>query len=315
MPLSFLLDLLTAALCALALRSHGEALLLLSCLVQLRYEAAILLGRRLFVPSWARLLKYCAVCTALSALFSGASLMRALCAALGLSSLAFVDRAALPDPRVTLWALAPTAIYAAVSAVRYPERALLLLPAWGIAYAVYRLTLRFGEQRDAVDAEPEASAWTADGYCKDQDALGAYRYRSIPACHNGCGPVAAYNLRRFSGQDARLADVLAELDALHPLRVPGPTHHRVMRRYLRRYLPDAREARGRDAAVAAASKSRMGVFRYLEQRVPHYVAYVRVSGGFRFFNVCDDLEDAVLPMERFASEHLLGGSVKLIWWE
>ena len=166
----------------------------------------------------------------------------------------------------------------------------------------------------AAPAPDEARAWTADGYIKDQDALRSCVYRTMPASINGCGPVAAYNLRRRAGQDAAFADVLDELDAMHPFRAPGPTLMRVMRRYLRRYLPGGREARGRRAAVAAAARSEMGVFRYLEQGVPHFVAYFRAPGGFRFFNVSDDTEDAVLPMASFAAAHLRGGSVKLIWW-
>ena len=317
MPIPFLLDALIVLLAA-ASRSWGGAALLL-CAAQLWFETAILLNRALFVPSWARLLKFCAVCAALAApLLGGAAPLSLVGAALGLASL-FVDRSPLPDGRVTLLALAPSLLYAAARTAREPAAAaryaLALAAAWGIALVLWRLTLRFDGEGVPGDAEPEDMAWTADGYLKDQDALSRYTYRTIPACHNGCGPVAAFNLRRFAGQEARLADVLAELDALHPVRLPGPTFHYVMRRYLRAHLPGGREARGREAALRAASRSRMGVYRYLEQRVPHYVAYIRAGDAFRFFNVSDELEDGVLSMERFGAEHLLGGDVKLIYWE
>lgn len=195
------------------------------------------------------------------------------------------------------------------------KRILLCAPIVALACAAAHVARRRARKLPPMKTEPEEMAWTADGYIKNQDALPAYTYRTIPTCYNGCGPVAAFNLRRFAGQDARFPDVLAEMDAMHLFHVPGPTEHHVMRRYTAKYLPGAREARGRDASIAAASRSRMGVFRYLEQTVPHYVAYVRAEGGFRFFNVSDDLEDGVLTMERFAAEHLLGGDVKLICWE
>ncbi|MCR5825276.1 MAG: hypothetical protein K6G54_01790 [Oscillospiraceae bacterium] len=161
---------------------------------------------------------------------------------------------------------------------------------------------------------PETLAWTRDGYCRDQNALGAYRYRTIPASINACGPVAVYNLLHYDAQTAELPEVIAELDALHRLRVPGPTQHRILRRYLERRIPGAQEVHGRAAALAAAAHSRMGVYRYREGQTPHYVAYVRAGGGYRFFNVSDALEDGVLSMERFGAEHLHGGPVKLLYW-
>ena len=339
----------------------SNVFLLLACAAQAWYEGRILLNRGLFVPSWARLLKYCAVCTVTVTFFvvvfvlvplaggfqwlpyaltDGAMLYHhTLCPLLGLASFVFVDRVSLPDKRVTLWALAPTLLYAAVATALnaagtlygpYPflhvyEQPLwasalwyaaILGGAWLLAFAVWRLARRFAAPRQDVPAVPEAWAWTADGYVRNQDALSAYVYRTIPASVNACGPVAAYNLRRYAGQDAALPDVLAEMDGMHLLRVPGPTFMHVMRRYLRKYLPGWRETRGRAAALAAAERSRMGVFRYHERRVPHFAAYVRARGGaFRFFNVSDDAEDATLTMAEFARGHLLGGSVRLICWE
>lgn len=362
MLIAFLLDLLTVVLAAVGTALHfagsgwamlrydvvcGNLFLLLACAVQLRYEAAILLQKRLFVPSWVRLLKYCAVCAVTTVFFTalfvlapadGGQLFRGgllclhlLCPLLGLASLMLADRPSLPDRRVTLWALLPTAACGAVvtaldhagilrgqcfflrGAAWY---AASLGAAWLCAWLVWRLALCTSEPRDAGDAaEPEACAWTADGYIKNQDGLADYTYRTIPANHNSCGPVAAFDLRRFAGQEPALVEVLSELETLHLLHVPGPTFQYAMRRYLTKHLPGWREVHGRETALAAASGSRMGLFRYLEERVPHYVAYVRADGGFRFFNVSDTLEDEVLPMARFGAEHLRGGPVRLIWWE
>lgn len=339
----------------------SNVFLLLACAVQAWYEGRVLLKKGLFVPSWVRLLKYFAVCTVTVTFFvvvfilvplaggprwlayaltNGAMLYHhTLCPLLGLASFVFVDRVSLPDRRVTLWALAPTALYALVATALNLTRTLhgpypflyvyeqpawasavwfaaILGVAWALAFAVWRLSLRFAAPREAASSLPEAAAWTADGYLKNQDALSSYTYRAIPASHNACGPVAAYDLRRYAGQDAAFADVLAEMDGMHLLRVPGPTFLYVMRKYLRKYLPGGRETRGRDACLAAAERSRMGVFRYREQRVPHFVAYYRADGGmFRFFNVSDGAEDVTLALADFGREHLRGGSVRLLYWE
>ncbi len=274
-------------------------------------------------------------------LFHGAMLYHhTLCPLLGALSFVFADRVSLPDRRVTLWATIPTVLYAAVAIALNIARVLhgpypfllvyeqpvwmsalwcaaILALAWGLALLVWKLSLRFTVPRRA-NASPlfGAEAWTADGYLKDQDALSDFTYRSISAGDNGCGPVAAFNLRQHAGQDPAFSDVLAEMDGMHLLRIPGPTFLHVMRRYLDKYLPGRRETHGRGAALAAAERSVMGVFRYHEQRVPHFVAYYRLDGGaFRFFNVCDGKEDAVMTIAEFGERHLLGGSVRLIWWE
>ena len=60
----------------------------------------------------------------------------------------------------------------------------------------------------------------------------------------------------------------------------------------------------------------MGVFRYHERTIPHFVAYYRADdGAFRFLNIWDDLTDVTMDMAKFGKEHLVGGSVKLIYWE
>lgn len=339
----------------------SNVLLLLACAIQAWYEGCILLRRRMFVPSWVRVLKYIAVCTVMVtffvvifilvpmagglswlpySLFHGAMLYHhTLCPLLGVLSFVFLDRASLPDRRITLWALLPTALYAAVSIVLNALRALhgpypflyvheqpvwmsavwcalILALAWVLALLVWKLSLRFRAPREVPEPVSEAEAWTADGYIRDQDALHAYTYRTIPASNNACGPVAVYNLRHHEGHGAAFADILSEMDALHLLCVPGPTLMHVMRKYLARYLPGWREVHGRGAALAAAERSRMGIIRYHEQMVPHFVAYYRLADGtFRFLNVWDGMEDLTLAMQDFGRAHLLGGSVKLLYWE
>ena len=152
--------------------------------------------------------------------------------------------------------------------------------------------------------------FSQDGYIIDQDCFHALRYRTMPANINSCGPIAVYNLRRFLGQDPDFSQVLGELEGMHLWNVPGPTLMTVMRPYLQKYVPGIRETVGREEALAAAEKSRAGIFRYRERREPHFVSFIRLDDGrFRFFNVADGLEDAAMPMSRFGLEHLLGGTV------
>lgn len=338
----------------------SNLLLLAACAVQAFFEAGILLEKRFFVPSWARLFKYVAVSlttvtffvvllvlmpmrgglSALSASFFERSVLyhHLLCPVLGAVSFVFLDRPAFPDRRVTLLALAPTLLYAVIAIALNLARVLhgpypflsvyeqsawmsvfwcaaICGFAWVLAWAVWKLALRRSEPRaPEPDAPAESEAWTADGYIKNQDALSAYTYRAIPASNNGCGPVAVFDLRRYAGQEPAFPEVLAELDGMHLFRIPGPTYMYVMRHYCAKYLPGAHEARGREAAVAAAEGSRMGVFRYLEEAVPHFVAYCRADGGWRFFNVSNGSEDVVLSIADFAAGHLRGGSVRLLYW-
>ena len=149
-----------------------------------------------------------------------------------------------------------------------------------------------------------------DGYITDQDCFSSVRYRTIRADYNGCGWIAAYNLRHFLGHAVHWDEVRAEMDAMHSLRVPGPTLMRVMRGYLGKYVPGYRETAGREEALATAEESLAGIFRYREGDVPHFICYLRQEDGqFRFFNVDDGLEDCVMPMERFGREHFLRGNV------
>ena len=150
-----------------------------------------------------------------------------------------------------------------------------------------------------------APGWSHDGYITDQDAFTDYEYRTIRASRNGCGPIAAYNIRHALGRDAAFAEVLAEMDGLHAMHRPGPTSMKAMRAYLERHLPEMTEHVGREAALAAARRSRMGILRYSEEKIPHFVSFLRQSdGGFRFFNVNDGLEDYVCSMEMFFEDHV-----------
>lgn len=152
--------------------------------------------------------------------------------------------------------------------------------------------------------------FSEDGYITDQDCFSSIRYRTMPADWNGCGPIAAYNLRRWLGQEPEIREVYREMDALHRLHAPGPTTMRVMRLYLSRYAPDFRETEGREAALAAAAGSRAGIFRYREGQEPHFISYIRTGEeSFRFFNVDDGLEDCTMSMAQFGEEHLKGGLV------
>ena len=53
-----------------------------------------------------------------------------------------------------------------------------------------------------------------------------------------------------------------------------------------------------------AFHSYMGILRYSEDGVPHFVSFFRSGGGFRFFNVNDGLEDYVCSMEGFFERHI-----------
>ena len=161
-----------------------------------------------------------------------------------------------------------------------------------------------------MEAKPIEAGFSADGYIVDQDCFHSLRYRTMPADINGCGWIAAFNLRKALGREADFREVLRELEGMHLWNVPGPTLMTVMRAYLRRYVPEAQETVEREAALAAAAASCAGIFRYREKREPHFVSYIRSGDGrFRFFNVADGEEDFTAAMEDFGREHLRGGTV------
>ncbi len=161
-----------------------------------------------------------------------------------------------------------------------------------------------------LERKPLSAGFSEDGYIIDQDCFHEYRYRTMRADINSCGWIAAYNIRHFLGQEPAWNDVRQEMEAMHVLNVPGPTHMRVMRQYLNKYIPGVQEVSGREEALKAAEESEAGIFRYREENVPHFISYIRRNDGqFRFFNVTDDKEDSCMPMEQFGREHLLDGRV------
>ena len=167
-----------------------------------------------------------------------------------------------------------------------------------------------GGRRVMTEGKTLDMGFSQDGYIIDQDCFFGVHYRTIPANINGCGWIAAYNLRKFLGHDVTYDEVRQELDDMHFLRVPGPTLMCVMRKYLRRYVPQYRETVGREDALSAARNSQAGIFRYREGDEPHFVSYIRLENGlFRFFNMADDFEDCQMIMEQFIAEHCAPGTV------
>ena len=146
--------------------------------------------------------------------------------------------------------------------------------------------------------------FSSDGYIIDQDYFDEYEYRTMSASINGCGWIAAYNIRHFLGHGVGFEVVMNEMDRMHSLRIPGPTTMPVMRAYVRKYLPAMTEHIGRDAAYGAACASSAGILRYTEDGVPHFISFIRTGEAFRFFNVNDGLEDYVSSMEMFFANHV-----------
>lgn len=167
-----------------------------------------------------------------------------------------------------------------------------------------------GRRERMGSAKTLEMGFSPDGYITDQDCFSTFTYRTIPANYNGCGWIAAYNLLKFLGQSVEYDAVMRELDEMHFLRVPGPTLMCVMRKYLKKHVPEVRETVGREGALIAAKESRAGIFRYREGLEPHFVSYIRQGeGSFRFFNMDDGLEDCVMSMEQFIGEHCAPGTV------
>ena len=154
--------------------------------------------------------------------------------------------------------------------------------------------------------------FSGDGYIIDQNALTDYPYRGMTSDVNGCGWVAAYNLRRAMGQDADFDDVRREMNAMFPLQIPGPTPMRKLRRYLKRYLR-FRFVPGKRAALAAAESSAAGILRYWEGRTPHFITFIRrPDGRYRFLNVSDGREDFIAPMDEFFRRRCRMGWIRVL---
>ena len=148
--------------------------------------------------------------------------------------------------------------------------------------------------------------FSPDGYIIDQDCLSQIEYRTMPASINGCGWVAAYNLRRYLGHEVRFEDVLSEMDRMHTLRIPGPTTMPVMRGLPQEIHP--RNDRARSDATRpwrrreGAGRVSCATVRRTCRTSSSFSARARV---FRFLNVNDGLEDFVCSMEMFFATHVL----------
>lgn len=154
--------------------------------------------------------------------------------------------------------------------------------------------------------------FSRDGYIIDQNALGDYPYRGMTSDVNGCGWVAAFNLRRAVGQEPDFDEVRREMNAMFPLQIPGPTPMRKLRRYLGRYMP-FRFVGGKRKALAAAERSAAGILRYWEGRTPHFITFIRQPDGrYRFFNVSDGMEDFTESMETFFRGHCRKGWIRVL---
>lgn len=147
--------------------------------------------------------------------------------------------------------------------------------------------------------------FSKDGYITDQEYFRAYQYRTITSDINGCGWIAAYNIRHHLGHAVTPDEVRSELDRMHTLRLPGPTTMRNMRAYLKKHVPQITEHTGRNAALDSAKTSECGILRYSEAGVPHFVSYFRQNGVYRFFNVNAGQEDFVASMDGFFEAHVL----------
>ena len=75
----------------------------------------------------------------------------------------------------------------------------------------------------------ETKGFSPDGFITDQDCFEDYRYRTMQASINGCGPIAVYNILHALGQTPELTALLREMEALHRVQRPGPTTMRAMR--------------------------------------------------------------------------------------
>ena len=154
--------------------------------------------------------------------------------------------------------------------------------------------------------------FSGDGYIIDQNRMHEYPYRGMTSDVNGCGWIAAFNLRRALGQQVDFDDVRREMNALFPLQFPGPTPVRKLRRYLDRYVA-YRYVPGREAALTAAERSEAGILRYWEGRYPHFISFIRQPDGrFRFLNVAPGREDFVEPMADFFRGHCKRGWVRAL---
>ena len=150
------------------------------------------------------------------------------------------------------------------------------------------------------------NGYSVDNYIIDQDYFGSYTYRTTKASHNGCGPIAVYNLFHFLGISKNLGEIIDEMNEMYIFKIPGPTTMKVMRTYLNKYLNDIIEVCGKSNCYKSASSSICGIIRYNESGVPHFVCYIKDENNFRFFNVDTGKEDYKTSMDDFFCRILPG---------
>ena len=154
--------------------------------------------------------------------------------------------------------------------------------------------------------------FSKDGYITDQNHFSAYRYRGMASSWNGCGWVAAYDLRRAQGHDVDFETVHRDMNALFPFQIPGPTPVWKLRLYLSRH-GKYRLTVGKKASLAVARQAPAGILRYWEGSTPHFITFVRQQDGrYRFFNVADRLEDFIMDMDAFFQGHCVRGLIRVI---
>lgn len=155
--------------------------------------------------------------------------------------------------------------------------------------------------------------FSKDNYIVDQDYFGKYSYRTVKSSRNGCGWIAVYNLKHYLFGETDFDSIRNEMDAMHKIRMPGPTKMTVMRKYLKRYIPNFKEYHGRQKVIAIAKKSSAGIFRYYEEKIPHFVFFYKQNGAvYRFMNVNDGLEDFCSTIDDFAKSHFVFGTYILL---
>lgn len=154
--------------------------------------------------------------------------------------------------------------------------------------------------------------FSREGYILDQDQFGHLLYRGMSSAINGCGWIAAYNFLRALGFDLSHETAHRDMDNYFPVKIPGPTPVRILRRYLRRWGQYPLTP-GKTAARKRAEQSLAGILRYREGQEPHFVAFVRERDNlFRFFNVCDGGEELTMSMSDFFRTHCARGFVRVI---
>lgn len=150
------------------------------------------------------------------------------------------------------------------------------------------------------------NGYSADNYIIDQDYFGDYTYRTIKVSRNGCGPIAVYNILKYLGREKPLAEIVDEMDSMYSVKIPGPTTMKVMRQYIKKYLPEMNESYGRKNCFNSMRKSVCGIIRYTESGIPHFVSYFRDGDDLRFFNVETGFEDYRTSAETFFERVLPG---------